>query len=214
MGVNKCFPLLLKSSRKLNEINFEKICAAIDSLTFRHSILRKDPKELEKFYYLTSELISDDSNFDIVFSNIKNHQNYKEDDNFKKEFLQSNLKPSVSKMILDRIVSKHCESVDWSNKDVHIEHIMPQKPAGQWKPIYDNDQLEYKEYLNRLGNLTILMDKINIGASNKDFNDKKIYYGRSRLTITNDLTNYTKWDYEEIVKRQEYLYEESKDFWK
>jgi uncharacterized protein with ParB-like and HNH nuclease domain len=214
MGVNKCFPLLLKSSRKLNEINFEKICSAIDSLTFRHSILRKDPKELEKFYYLTSELIRDDSNFDIVFSNIKNHQNYKEDDNFKEEFLRSNLKPSVSKMILDRITSKHSESVDWSNKDVHIEHIMPQKPAGEWKVLCDNDEFEYKEHLNRLGNLTILQDRINIGAGNKDFNDKKVYYERSRLKITVMLTNYPKWGYEEIAKRQEYLYEQSKDFWK
>lgn len=213
MGVNKCFPLLLTAIRKLNGENFDKVCKAVDSLTFRHSILRKDPKELERFYYQIGELIVDDSQIENVVSKIKEHQNFREEDKFKEEFILSSVKVSVSKMILDRITRKHSESVDWSNKDVHIEHIMPQKPMGEWKVLYDKDEFEYKDYLNRLGNLTILQDKKNIRARNKDFNDKKEYYKESRLTITKNLVDYSKWDYNEIVERQEYLYEQSKDLW-
>jgi hypothetical protein len=213
MGVNKCFPLLLTSIRKLNSDNFEKVCKAVDSLTFRHSILRKDPKELERFYYQIAELITDDSEIEIVVNRIKEHQNFREEDKFKEEFVFSSVKGSVAKMILDRITRKHSESVDWSNKDVHIEHIMPQKPMGEWKVLYDKDEFEYKDYLNRLGNLTILQDKKNIRARNKDFKDKKEYYKESRLTITKNLVDYPKWDYNEILERQEYLYEQSKDLW-
>lgn len=213
MGVNKCFPLLLTAIRKLNGENFDKVCKAVDSLTFRHSILRKDPKELERFYYQIGELIVDDSQIENVVSKIKEHQNFREEDKFKEEFVFSSVKGSVAKMILDRITRKHSESVDWSNKDVHIEHIMPQKPMGEWKVLYDKDEFEYKDYLNRLGNLTILQDKKNIRARNKDFEDKKEYYKESRLTITKNLVDYSKWDYNEIVERQEYLYEQSKDLW-
>jgi uncharacterized protein with ParB-like and HNH nuclease domain len=213
MGVNKCFPLLLTSVRKLNSENFDKICKAIDSLTFRHSMLRKDPKELERFYYQLSELITGDSEVEATISKIKEHPNFKEEDKFKNEFIYASPKTSVSRMILDRITRKHSESVNWTNKDVHIEHIMPQKPMGEWKAIFDLDEYEYKDYLNRLGNLTILQDKKNIRARNKDFKDKKEYYKESRLTITKNLVNYNKWDYEEILKRQEYLYEQSKDIW-
>lgn len=213
MGVNKCFPLLLTAIRKLNGENFEKVCKAVDSLTFRHSILRKDPKELERFYYQIGELIVDDSQIENVVSKIKEHQNFREEDKFKEEFIFSSVKGSVAKMILDRITRKHSESVDWSNKDVHIEHIMPQKPMGEWKVLYDKDEFEYKDYLNRLGNLTILQDKKNIKARNKDFKDKKEYYKESRLTITKNLVDYSKWDYNEILERQEYLYEQSKDLW-
>lgn len=213
MGVNKCFPLLLTAIRKLNSDNFDKVCKAVDSLTFRHSILRKDPKELERFYYQIGELILDDSEIENVINKIKEHQNFREEDKFKEEFIFSSVKVPVSKMILDRITRKHSESVDWSNKDVHIEHIMPQKPMGEWKVLYDKDEFEYKDYLNRLGNLTILQDKKNIRARNKDFKDKKEYYKESRLTITKNLVDFSKWDYNEIVDRQEYLYEQSKDLW-
>lgn len=213
MGVNKCFPLLLTAIRKLNSDNFDKICKAVDSLTFRHSILRKDPKELERFYYHISELISDDSDIENVVNQIRDHQNFKEEEKFKMEFVFSSVKFAVAKMILDRITRKHSESVDWSNKDVHIEHIMPQKPMGEWKVLFDKDEHEYKDYLNRLGNLTILQDKKNIKAKNKDFNDKREYYKESRLTITKSLADHTRWDYNEILERQEYLYEQSKDIW-
>lgn len=213
MGVNKCFPLLLTAVRKLNGDSFDKVCKAVDSLTFRHSILRKDPKELERFYYQISELIAVESDIENVINKIKEHQNFKEEEKFKTEFIFSSVKASVSKMILDRITRKHSESVDWSNKDIHIEHIMPQKPMGEWKVLYDKDEFEYKDYLNRLGNLTILQDKKNIRARNKDFIDKKEYYKESRLTITKNLVDYPKWGYNEILERQEYLYEQSKDLW-
>lgn len=213
MGVNKCFPLLLASVRKLNNENFDQVCKAIDSLTFRHSILRKDPKELERFYYQVSESLVDDLDVENAINTIKEHLNFKEEEKFKSEFVLSSMKGSVSKMVLDRITRKHSESVDWTNKDVHIEHIMPQKPAGEWKILFDSDEFEYKDYLNRLGNLTILQDKKNIKARNKDFNNKKEYYKESRLTITKTLIDYEKWGYSEILERQEYLYEESKDLW-
>jgi uncharacterized protein with ParB-like and HNH nuclease domain len=213
MSVNKCFPLLLLAVRKLNNDNFDKICKAVDSLTFRHSILRKDPKELERFYYQLSEFITGDNDIDLIITKIKEHPNFKEEEKFRNEFIIASPKSSISKMILDRITRKHSESVDWSNKDTHIEHIMPQKPIGEWKVLFDKDEFEYKDYLNRLGNLTILQDRKNIRASNKDFNDKKDYYEESRITITKTLVDYPTWDYNEILKRQEYLYEESKDIW-
>ncbi len=213
MGVNKCFPLLLTAVRKLNGENFDKVCKAVDSLTFRHSVMRKDPKELERFYYIVGELIIADTDINVIISNIKEHPNFREEDKFKQEFIFSSLKIPVSRMILDRITRKHSESIDWTNKDVHIEHIMPQKPMGEWKILFDRDEYEYKDYLNRLGNLTILQDKKNIKARNKDFKDKKEYYKESRLTITKELVDYTKWDYNEILERQELLYEQSKDIW-
>lgn len=213
MAVNKCFPLLLSASKKLNSKNFDSICKAIDSLTFRHSILRKDPKVLERFYYTLSESIEGDSSINSILTTVRAHSNFKEEDKFKQEFLYASPKASISKMILDRITRKHSEGVDWSNKDAHIEHIMPQKPAGEWLTLYNQDQDEYKDYLNRLGNLTILQDKKNIKAKNKDFTDKKAYYDESRLTITKKLTEYSTWDYGAILSHQEYLYEQSKDIW-
>ena len=213
MAVNKCFPLLLNAIRKLSSENFNSICKHIDSLTFRHSILRKDPKELERFYYQLSESITDDENIRSVINKIKDHANFREEDKFKMEFISASPKRSVSRMILDRITKNQGEGVDWSNKDVHIEHIMPQNPIEEWKLLFDNDKIEYEDYLNRLGNLTILQDRLNIRASNNSFNTKKEFYKSSHLAITNSLTKYNNWGYDQILKRQEELYELARDFW-
>jgi len=214
MGVNKCFPLLLNAVRKVDSDGFNKLCNAIDSLTFRHSILRNDPKELERFYYQLSEQIIGNKNIDEIISKIKSHQNFKDEEKFKSEFIQASPKSSVTKMILDRITRIHSESIDWSNKDTHIEHIMPQKPAGEWLELSNEDIDEYKDYLNRLGNLTVLQDKKNIRARNKDFMHKKKYYSESRLKITKMITEYQEWNYDQIILRQEYLYNQGKEIWK
>lgn len=216
MGVNKCYPLLLAASNVFDKTGFDTICKAVEALTFRHSILRKDPKELEVFYYKQIEVINSKVNLieekiNIVLNNIKEHSNFKDEDKFKNEFIYSSPKSSVARMILDRIVRSCAESVDWSNKDVHIEHIMPQTPANIWKEMFDED--EYKDYLNRLGNLTILLDKHNIRAKNKPFEDKKEYYQKSRLYITKSLADYDIWDYKKIEERQEELYKLAKNIW-
>lgn len=213
MGVNKCFPLFLNIKRKLNEANFKAVVKQIDSLTFRHSILRNDPKELERFYYSLTELIQTDEETQEAISRIKAHPNFKDEEKFKLEFIVSSPKSSISRMILDRITRKMAESVDWSNKDTHIEHIMPQKPKGEWLDLFEDDSDQYKDYLNRIGNLTILQDKKNIRARNKNFEDKKEYYSESRLKITKSLNDYDNWNYDTIDSRQEYLYEISKDIW-
>jgi len=214
MGVNKCFPLLLNSVRKVSERNFTNLAQALESLTFRHSILRNDPKELERFYYQLAENISNDDSIESTITKIKNHSNFKEEDKFKQEFIEVSPKSSVTKMILDRIIRQHSESVNWESKDTHIEHIMPQKPAGEWLEMFNIDKDEYKDYLNRLGNLTVLQDKKNIRARNKDFKLKKEYYKESRLKITKDILEYENWNYDIIRARQEYLYEQAKELWK
>lgn len=215
MSVTKCYPLLLTAKKQLDFKNYEKICQAIEALTFRHSILRKDPKELEAFYYKQIEVLNSDlpEKFDSVLKDIKDHNNFKDENKFKSEFIYASPKLPVSRMILDRIIKSQSESVDWTSKDVHIEHIMPQTPANEWKLMFDSDENEYKDYLNRLGNLTVLLDKANIKARNKNFSDKKEYYKESRLNITNSLVDYSSWDYDQIEKRQEQLYDLAKEIW-
>ncbi|MBP7541790.1 MAG: HNH endonuclease, partial [Saprospiraceae bacterium] len=76
------------------------------------------------------------------------------------------------------------------------------------------DSIEYNDYLNRIGNLTILQDKKNIKARNKDFSGKKPFYSNSRLRITLSLIDYETWNYSTISKRQEDLFEIVREIWK
>ena len=134
---------------------------------------------------------------------------------FKSEFILAAPKANISKMILTRIVQNSHESIDTKKGDAWLEHIMPQKATkGEWIILKQSDEELYNFSINRIGNLTLLLNKLNQGASNKDFNIKKDeYYKESRLKITTGLLSYDIWNFDSVDKRQEDLYEEAKNVW-
>lgn len=109
------------------------------------------------------------------------------------------------------------------NKDLHTEHIFPQEWRSDnlnWKESFSED--DEKEYLNSLGNLTLLTGKKNICASNRNYLNKKEIYngnngkgldGKSSFEITKrimeDAPN--EWNVEEIIKRKKWLVSQAKE---
>ncbi|GHP61730.1 hypothetical protein VN1195_00210 [Helicobacter pylori] len=100
------------------------------------------------------------------------------------------------------------------DKNLHVEHILPQKPtlSSQWAKDFSEE--ERKLYTHSLANLTLLGGKKNTKASNLDFKDKKkIYMGEeislSKMTcykMTIDIAyHYTEWTPKSLEKRKEEL---------
>ncbi|MBS4016412.1 MAG: DUF262 domain-containing protein [Candidatus Latescibacteria bacterium] len=216
LNASRCYPLLLHAKRILSEKDFKKLCLAIEILTFRHStIIQRDAKELETFYYQLIELLKTNQSLHLLLDNIKKHASVTNDGLFKQAFLTASPKISVSKFILHKIISSMEESVD-IKQDIHLEHIMPQTPSGEWKKLAETEenQEKYKEYLNRLGNLTIILDRWNRTMSNKDYVEKIPLYDKSRITITKEIpTKWKTWNYKTIDERQEFLYEYASKIW-
>ncbi|GAA8214218.1 hypothetical protein HpKG25_01880 [Helicobacter pylori] len=102
------------------------------------------------------------------------------------------------------------------DKNLHVEHILPQNPdpSSQW--VKDFSEEERERYTHSLANLTLLGGKKNSQASNLDFKDKKkIYMGEEirlnkramtcyKMTI-NIAYNYTEWTPKSLEKRKEEL---------
>ncbi|EJB72802.1 DUF262 domain-containing protein [Helicobacter pylori] len=110
------------------------------------------------------------------------------------------------------------------DKNLHVEHILPQKPdpSSQW--VKDFSEEERESYTHSLANLTILGGKKNITASNRDFKEKKEIYmghavklgkdkrGREKpfkvmtcYKMTIDVAQYTEWTPKSLEKRKEEL---------
>ncbi len=105
------------------------------------------------------------------------------------------------------------------DKNLHVEHILPQKPtlSSQWAKDFSEEEREL--YTHSLANLTLLGGNKNSQASNLDFKDKKkIYMGeeiRSRKTKTSnvmtcykmtiDVAQYAEWTPKSLEKRKEEL---------
>ncbi|MGN8533600.1 DUF262 domain-containing protein [Helicobacter pylori] len=110
------------------------------------------------------------------------------------------------------------------DKNLHVEHILPQKPdpSSQW--VKDFSEEERGLYTHSLANLTLLGGKKNITASNRDFKEKKEIYmghavklgkdkrGREKpfkvmtcYKMTIDVAQYTEWTPKSLEKRKEEL---------
>lgn len=102
------------------------------------------------------------------------------------------------------------------DKNLQVEHILPQKPtfSSQWAKDFSEEEREC--YTHSLANLTLLGGKKNTIASNLDFKDKKkIYMGEeikktSRVMTCYDTTkyiahHYTEWTPKSLEKREKDL---------
>ncbi len=107
------------------------------------------------------------------------------------------------------------------DKNLHVEHILPQNPnlSSQWAKDFDTEE-KRELYTHSLANLTLLGGKKNTKASNLDFKDKKkIYMGEEiRLNkkktfrvmtcykMTTDIAyHYTEWTPKSLEKREKDL---------
>ncbi|MGL2386335.1 DUF262 domain-containing protein [Helicobacter pylori] len=110
------------------------------------------------------------------------------------------------------------------DKNLHVEHILPQQPGSSSQWVKDFSEEERELYTHSLANLTLLGGKKNAQASNKDFKEKKeIYMGNAvklgkdkrgreetfkvmtcyKMTI--DVAQYAEWTPKSLEKRKEEL---------
>ncbi|GAA6888925.1 DUF262 domain-containing protein [Helicobacter pylori] len=108
------------------------------------------------------------------------------------------------------------------DKNLHVEHILPQNPdpSSQWAKDFSEEERE--RYTHSLANLTLLGGKKNTKASNLDFKDKKKIYMGEEIRINKKRTfrvmtcykmtidiahNYTEWTPKSLEKREKELIE-------
>ena len=86
---------------------------------------------------------------------------------------------------------------------VNLEHILPKNPHKNWLN-FDEDQVVSLN--KRIGNLTLMQNKLNSEQGNDPFSQKKIYFMSSDLWITKMIAdNYNDWTPDNIRDRQEKL---------
>ncbi|GAA8747814.1 DUF262 domain-containing protein [Helicobacter pylori] len=106
------------------------------------------------------------------------------------------------------------------DKNLHVEHILPQEPtlSSQWAKDFSEEERE--RYTHSLANLTLLGGKKNKEASNLDFKEKKEIYMGKPVVLDNKETfkvmtcykmtidiahHYTEWTPKSLEKREKEL---------
>lgn len=208
LGATRCYPLLLRGEESLEKKDFLKLCKALEILTFRHStILKRDAKELEGvFHRLISSLRKRKPTAEIL-EVLKKQDAMRIDEQFKlafTEFAPANHKIARYTLlkIEEFITGKKQAPLDWSR--LTLEHVLAGKLNWEGR----------EEFLERLGNLTLLSSPMNIDVANKPFMKKLKYYKKEgRIKITKDLTGFSDFTKDTIVLRQKNLAECAVKIW-
>ena len=93
---------------------------------------------------------------------------------------------------------------------VNLEHVMPRNPEVSW----DIEPDTHRAFVNRLGNLAILSNKLNSNIGNSSFDIKKDIYKKSSFELTKELSEYSAWNTDTISQRQETLADLALKTWK
>ena len=106
--------------------------------------------------------------------------------------------------------SQSGQELNLDNDKVHIEHIMPQDCT-----LWAVDSDFHDDYLWRIGNLTLLSQKLNQSIKKKLFADKvDEAYKISDIIPTKELCSYSKWEKDDIETRQKQIADDSVNIWK
>lgn len=239
MNVSQCYVLFLSILRNYDHLFTDptRVFHTIEKFTFLYSAICKMPgNRLEKIYSsyarkleetLTENQPFDQSNakkiaakVNSIFDNLINE--LKQEKPTKDFFIGSFNDFSYGRSEKNRKLIKYVLSeINYINSTgehkidfdrVNIEHLLPQKPSKKWGLT----KKQIKNYVNKLGNLTLLSKRLNSTVSNKIIEDKIDELSKSEIAITKKLvddlrsSNY-KWGEDEINSRHLELAEISYD---
>ena len=195
------------------ELFLAGIVQTVEIYVFRNIICGINPNKAEKVFGNLAKDIYDGKLSSLEQIKERIGKNIVDNENFYNNFkiwIGSNASKDTISYIL-RKIHKHLDKtneLNFSNSDVHIEHIMPQD-ASQWnvsEEVHDS-------YLWRLGNLALLSGKFNKKISNLPFEKKKAVYAESKIEPNKELVKYDEWTPKEIEERQEKFAKIALEIW-
>jgi uncharacterized protein with ParB-like and HNH nuclease domain len=221
-GIRQPWPALLAAARILNEKEFEAILRACSIVSFRYNVIGGlATGEQERVYNAIAQRIARkelQSAPDIIRSL---EPLYISDDAFRTAFTEKSLKTTdnrnkkVARYILFAIeshASPNHGAYDIENAQYTIEHILSENRSDSWGEF---GEASAEEAVYRLGNLTILEQKLNRIAGNHAFNTKKTAYAKSSLEITRSIAEKNKtWTMERLAARQRWMAEQATAIWR
>lgn len=144
------------------------------------------------------------SMFDLL-SNMFYRMRLPDDFEMRKELERMNFYEGLkkySKFVLGKIEENKTKvSVDFRNKQVTIEHIMPQSLNSIWKKELGEDfQNIHNTYVHNIGNL--ILTEFNSEMGNKSFDDKKRKLNESSLHYRVSILKMDFWNEDSILEHQ------------
>lgn len=92
--------------------------------------------------------------------------------------------------------------------EAQIEHILPKK----WNNYDGWTEETYQNDVNKLGNLVVLENRLNVSARNEFFSRKKQYYKNSEVIVANNLCDIPSWTPDSLSERHDKVIKDLTEF--
>ena len=202
------FLLDLFQREKVSDGEKIKILKLLITFMIRRHVCQSRTSEHDDIF---SKLVEVNSKNIVGNINEQLSKNLPSDRDFCEQFEKSQFKglEPRAKYILEKMEFKDHGEANVS-REVELEHIIPQtintkksiKEFGNWVKYLGKNSLEkHKNYIWRIGNLTILGKSLNVVASNNPFQAKVKEYKRSNFKMNKIITKYNKFKFSEVDKR-------------
>lgn len=218
MGLRQGLSFLLAAKTVAkSDKEFEKAVRLVEAITVRYTIVaNNNPNQLERKYAEWAGLIR--KNGLTQFEDIRKDAEKlcPSNKDFQNGFADLRELASAQARYLLRKLAQYqgTKEVEIAMNKVELEHILPQSPAQAWLAELQLPAEEVTELIDRLGNLTLLAEKLNRQARNRPFLEKRDkFYAKSKISITNSLINSHKWGHAEITARQKQWAIEAPSAW-
>jgi len=214
-GLKQPYSVLMVAYKKLPLDAFEKLLSAIVITCFRYNVIcSKNPNDIEKVFNDIALSI-----YEGLYKGISQLQKiYITDSEFQNSFaIKSFVLTSRNTKVIRYILGMIEQNVEGGlNVDIHddansIEHILPQNPGEEW----NIDQYKADQYVNRLGNMCLLDQKVNRQIGNLTYSEKKGKYRLSEFASTRKIPeHYNDWNENTILSRQKQMAKRAVYIWK
>ncbi|MBU4610474.1 DUF262 domain-containing protein [Achromobacter sp. GG226] len=198
-----------------SDANFVEILALTEAFLMRRHICRERANENESMF---AKLCGADASDPVPVVRAAYRALSPSDDLFESRFAEYQFTANVmdrARYCLEQFEqgehSAFAELHVAGTDDVHVEHIIPQKiktrkavaDHGDWV-VYLGDKAvaRHRDYVSRIGNLTLFAGTLNISASNNPYGRKKTAYEQSGIKLTQQLpADFPEFRFEEVESR-------------
>lgn len=170
-----------------------------------------------------------------LLNNVKDYllERMPQDDDFQKNITTSDFYGQFidrAKCMLETVelgkdyLSENTSEIKLRNdKAVQLEHIIPQtittkiskNEFGDWEKYLGRDAKElHKEYVHKIGNMTLLSYHLNPIASNNPFKTKQEVYKDSDIKMTKELCRYEDFKFDQVGERSRKLAKSLVEIWR
>jgi hypothetical protein len=208
-------PFLMAAKDKLDERGFKRAVRVVETLSVRNTLVgKRNPNELERRFGDWARQFRTGSNFSDVADDAKKVS--APDNEFRDGFKElSELSSAQARCLLRKIEWHRDVETQIAPAGVDIEHILPQSPNEHWTEYMGGTEEEVLAASQRLGNLTLLSERLNKKAAAKPFLEKRDnFYAKSKIKMTNALVSYDHRTYDIIASRRAELAEKAVEIWR